>query len=79
MIDCYRVEPSLLSGEEGTTGIGASRPLPSGPTKVRLLNRLPTLDLGGGDYSSCPEAVVAARTRFGSDGWERDIPDLPGR
>ena len=24
-------------------------PLPSAPTKVRLLNRLPTLDLGGGD------------------------------
>src|SRR5262249_50581372 len=23
--------------------------------KVRLLNRLPTLDLGGGDYSSCPK------------------------
>jgi hypothetical protein len=33
-----------------------SRPLPNAPTKVRLLNRLPTLDLGGGDYSSCPEA-----------------------
>jgi hypothetical protein len=33
---------------------GASRPLPSVPTKVRLLNRLPTLDLGGGDYSCCP-------------------------
>jgi hypothetical protein len=37
---------------------GASRPLPSVPTKVRLLNRLPTLDLGGGDYSSCPEAAI---------------------
>src|SRR5215469_11534756 len=35
------------------TVIGASRPLPSVPTKVCLLNRLPTLDLGGGDYSSC--------------------------
>ena len=33
---------------------GAPRPLPNGPTKVRLLNRLPTLDLEGGDYSSCP-------------------------
>ena len=34
--------------------IGASLPLPSVSTKVRLLNRLPTLDLWGGDYSSCP-------------------------
>jgi hypothetical protein len=25
---------------------------------VRLLNRLPTLDLGGGDYSSCPRAAI---------------------
>src|SRR5580704_64580 len=24
------------------------------PTEVRLPNRLPTLDLGGGDFSSCP-------------------------
>jgi hypothetical protein len=53
-----------------TTGIGASRPLPSVPTKVRLLNRLPTLDLGGGDYSSCPIAVArcgqpASSLRFG--------------
>jgi hypothetical protein len=39
-----------------TAGIGASRPLPSVPTKVRLLNRLPTPDVGGGDYSSCPTA-----------------------
>jgi hypothetical protein len=37
---------------------GASRPLPSIPTEVRLLNRLPTLDLAGGDYSSCPKAAV---------------------
>jgi len=29
--------------------------LPSVLTKVRLLNRLPTLDLGGGDYSSFPK------------------------
>ena len=36
------------------TADGASRPLPSASTKVRLLNRLPTLHLGGGDYSSCP-------------------------
>ena len=33
----------------GMAGFGASRPLPSVPTNVRLLNRLPTLDLGGGD------------------------------
>jgi hypothetical protein len=37
-----------------TSAFGASRPLPSVRTKVRLLNRLPTLDLGGGSYSSCP-------------------------
>ena len=36
--------------------IGGSRPLPGVATRVRLLNRLPTLDLGGGDYSSCPTA-----------------------
>jgi len=36
------------------TGFGASCPLPSVPTKVRLLNPLPTLDLGDGNYSSCP-------------------------
>ena len=36
---------------------GAFRSLPSVPTKVGLLNQLPTLDLGDGDYSSCPEAV----------------------
>jgi hypothetical protein len=34
--------------------IGSSRPLRRVPTRVRLLNRLPTLDLAGGDYSSCP-------------------------
>src|SRR6516165_4370377 len=39
-----------------TPAVGASLPLPSVSTKVRLLNRLPTLDLWGGDYSSCPEA-----------------------
>jgi len=32
----------------GMTGYGASLPLPSVSTKVRLLNRLPTLDLGVG-------------------------------
>jgi hypothetical protein len=40
------------------SSFGASRPLPSVRTKVRLLNRLPTLDLGGGSYSSCPTAVI---------------------
>ena len=37
--------------------VGASRPLPSVPTKVSLLNRLPTLDLRGRDYSSCPKGA----------------------
>src|SRR6516162_9829774 len=41
----------------------ASRPLPSVPTKVRLLNRLPTLDLRGADYSSCPEAAIGETER----------------
>ena len=35
-------------------GFGASRPLPSAVINVCLLNRLPTLNLGGGHYSSCP-------------------------
>ena len=46
--------PLNLSSEG--PGSDASRPLPSVPTKVRLLNRLPTLDLGSGDYSSMPES-----------------------
>jgi hypothetical protein len=41
------------------TAYGASRPLPSVTTKVRLLNRLPTPRLGRGDYSSCPNPVIA--------------------
>jgi hypothetical protein len=41
-----------------TAGIGASHPLLSAPTKVRLLNRLPPLTLGGGYYSSCPFLVI---------------------
>jgi hypothetical protein len=41
------------------TADGASRPLPSVPTKVRLLNRLPTLDFGGWGYSSCPIPAIA--------------------
>jgi len=36
--------------------VGASRPLPSITTKVRLLNRLPTLDLAGRE--SCPIPVI---------------------
>jgi hypothetical protein len=28
-------------------------------TKVRLLNRLPTLDLAGRDYSSCPQSCLS--------------------
>ena len=44
--------------------------MPSVPTKVRLLNRLPTLDLGGGDYSSCPVPVIAGSTKFGCVGGE---------
>jgi hypothetical protein len=42
-------------------GFRRIRPLPSVPPKVRLLNRLPTLDLGGGDYSSCPIAAIGRR------------------
>jgi hypothetical protein len=34
---------------------------------VRLLNRLPTLDLGGGDYSSCPEADLRVFTCLCAD------------
>ena len=53
-------EPRRCGVTPGRSGIGASRPLPSVPTKVRLLNRLPTLDLGNGNNSSCPEAVLRA-------------------
>jgi hypothetical protein len=53
------VEPCRSISVPRMAGIGASRPLPSASTKVRLLNRLPTLHLGGGDYSSCP--IVAIR------------------
>src|SRR5215469_4947869 len=40
-----RIEPPRSVARAGTSGIGASRPLRSVPTKVRLLNRLLTLDL----------------------------------
>ena len=39
-------------------GSGAFRLLPSVPPKVALLNPKPALDLGDGDCSSCPEAVI---------------------
>ena len=39
-----------------TTAVGASRPLPGVPAEVGLLNPQAALDLGGGDYSSCPSA-----------------------
>jgi len=46
-------------GVECRSAIGASRSLPGAAIKVCLLNRLPTLDLAGGDYPSCPFAVTA--------------------
>jgi hypothetical protein len=47
--------PDRASGwGKETAAYGATRPLSGVPTKVRLLNRLPMLDLSGGDYSSCP-------------------------
>jgi hypothetical protein len=53
------VDSGRLLAVQRVSANGASRPLPSVPTKVRLLNRLPTLDLGGGDYSSCPNPAGA--------------------
>jgi hypothetical protein len=47
-------QPRFSAVDVGRSEVGASLPLPSVSTKVRLQNRLPTLDLGGGDYSSCP-------------------------
>jgi hypothetical protein len=44
--------------EDPGSANGASRRLPSAVIKVCLLNRLPALDLGRGDYSSCPTAVT---------------------
>ena len=55
--------------------IGASRALPSVPTKVRLLNRLPTLDLGGGDYSSCPTPAIPPPDPRVSIGWISAVPE----
>jgi hypothetical protein len=43
---------SLL--DDRMAAYGAFCPLPSASATVRLLNRLRTLDLGGGDYSSAP-------------------------
>ena len=48
--------------EDPRSANGASCPLPSVTTKVRLLNRLPTLDPAGRDYSSCPQAVFSNAT-----------------
>jgi hypothetical protein len=54
-----------------TTAYRAPHPLRSVPTKVCLLNRLPTLDLGDGDYSSCPGSA----TRLG----RRELVLMPQR
>jgi hypothetical protein len=53
---------------ERMTANGASRPLPSAPTKVRLLNRLPMLNLGDGDYSACPLTNLANRIKEAGSG-----------
>jgi hypothetical protein len=37
-----------------TAGVGAPRPLRSGPAIVSFLNLQPTLSPGGGNWSSCP-------------------------
>ena len=42
------------------TVVGATPSLPHGPAKVRLLNQQPALELGGGDYPSCPTADPTA-------------------
>ena len=59
------------------TGTGASRPLLSVPTKVRLLNRLPTLDLGGGEYSSCPIPDLGPTQPVSGRGVGDPVADLP--
>ena len=45
------VDFSRTIDASGTTGIGASDPLPSAPAKVGLLTRQPTFGVGDGDYS----------------------------
>jgi hypothetical protein len=61
-----------FSRADAMAGIGASRPLPSITTKVRLLNRLPTLDLAGRDYSSCPiPAVRSMEQKKDGASWRR--------
>ena len=42
------VDVTRYKRRKATAAFGASCPLPSVPTNVRLLNRLPTLDLGVG-------------------------------
>ena len=56
--------------------IGASRPLRRVPTKVRLLNRLPTLDLRGRDYSSCPIPDLGPAQLGGRRGVGDSVPDF---
>ena len=63
--------------ERAGSFIGASRPLPSVPTKVRLLNPLPTLDLGGGDYSSCPIPDLGPTQPVSRHGVGNSVADLP--
>jgi hypothetical protein len=62
-----RKEPAVRGGA-GRSGIGASRPLPSVPTKVRLLNRLPPLDFGGGTTLLAPLETFAVSSGIGSVG-----------
>lgn len=59
-----RVEPPRCVARAGRSERGASRQLPSVPTKVRLLNRVPTLDLGCGDYSLHPSGRLIRAGRL---------------
>ena len=71
---------SMCSGATtGGSAIGASRPLPSAPAKVRLMNRLPTLDLRGGDYSSCAGFRMPAHRNVASRHWPETRPGFCGR
>jgi beta-lactamase class A len=49
-------------------------PLPSVPSKARSLNPLPTLDLGGGDYSSLHTRPCSGSIRRSARGGERSFP-----
>jgi len=71
-------EASVRSSHIGrTTARGASRPLPNLPIKARLLNRLPTLDLGGGDYSFCPIAARSVLRESGAEWQPAARPPFP--